>query len=222
MSDTRNTDPAIVHVRYEGTPDDTFDRRYYVDHHLPLARAAYTQYGLESIAAFFPAVDQPGTVAICEFRYADEAAIDIAFGSTEADGVRAEIAQFTDLKAIRSRALPLDDDREAADADPTILFVTYRGTSETRFDRSYYVEKHLPLVAQAWAQYGLERVAAFFPAVEEAGTIAICECRFRDVEAVTAAFASPEAPAVMADVPVFTDAAPIQTKIVGFAHRGKV
>ncbi|WP_367657843.1 hypothetical protein [Caballeronia sp. NK8] len=58
-----------------------------------------------------------------------------------------------------------------------------------------------------WARYGLERVAAFFPALDHTGTLAICECRFRDEASVDAAFSSPESADVMADLPNFTDLA---------------
>lgn len=46
-------------------------------------------------------------------------------------------------------------------ASPTV-YVTYNGAPGERFDRSYYLEHHLPLVMQAWRRYGLEHVAAFF------------------------------------------------------------
>ncbi|AXF12718.1 EthD family reductase (plasmid) [Paraburkholderia graminis] len=93
--------------------------------------------------------------------------------------------------------------------DSTVtLYVTYAGAHGARFDRTYYVDRHLPLVMHHWAQYGLTSVAAFFPATEQPGTLAICECRFRDDAAVDTAFASPEAAEVMADVPRFTDIAP--------------
>lgn len=94
------------------------------------------------------------------------------------------------------------------------VYVTYQGTPETRFDRDYYIERHLPLVMKAWHQYGLESVAGFFPAIDNAGTIALCECRFRDDAAVTTAFGSPETPAVMADLPHFTDVAPARWRAV--------
>jgi uncharacterized protein (TIGR02118 family) len=99
----------------------------------------------------------------------------------------------------------------ANDAFVTI-YVTYEGTSTTRFDREYYVAHHLPRVMRAWQKYGLEGVSAFFPAIEASGTIAICECRFRDETAVTAAFGSPETPDVMADVPCFTDVEPVRAR----------
>ena len=96
---------------------------------------------------------------------------------------------------------------------PAIVYVTYQGAPGTRFDRTYYVDRHLPLVTRAWSQYGLESVAAFFPAVDQEGTIAICECRFSDAAAIDAAFASNETPEVMADVQRFTDVAPVRALI---------
>lgn len=98
--------------------------------------------------------------------------------------------------------------------DPLIVYVTYQGTPETRFDRAYYVEHHLPLVMRAWQPHGLDGIAAFFPAVEQRGTIAVCECRFRDRAAHDAAFASSGTAAVMADVSRFTDAAPQRARAV--------
>lgn len=95
-----------------------------------------------------------------------------------------------------------------------IVYVIYRGTPDTRFDRDYYVSRHLPLVMDAWRQYGLQELAAFFPAVGQEGTIAICECVFRDEAAVEAAFGSPQTPAVMADVARYTDAAPTRLRVV--------
>jgi len=95
-----------------------------------------------------------------------------------------------------------------------IVYVTYRGGPHTRFDRTYYVERHLPLVMKAWRRYGLESVAAFFPASQEAGTIAVCECRFRDTSAIDAAFGSPETAEVMNDVPRFTDVNPDRARAV--------
>ena len=99
-------------------------------------------------------------------------------------------------------------------ASPVVVYVTYRGTPETRFDRAYDVERHLPLVLDAWRPHGLDAIAAFFPAVPAAGTIAVCECRFRDDAAVEAAFASPGTPRVMADVARFTDVASARARAV--------
>jgi uncharacterized protein (TIGR02118 family) len=99
------------------------------------------------------------------------------------------------------------------EASPIVVYVTYQGAPQDRFDRDYYVEVHLPLVMKAWNQYGLLSVKAFFPATLREGTLAICECVFRDEGALEAAFASPEVSAVMADVPRFTDIAPLRVRV---------
>ncbi|WP_459623898.1 EthD family reductase [Burkholderia sp. 3C] len=96
---------------------------------------------------------------------------------------------------------------------PPIVYVTYEGTPDSRFDRRYYVEQHLPLVMQAWQRHGLEGVTAFFPPLTHVGTLVICECRFRDAAAIDAAFGSPETPDVMADVPKFTDIRPTRFRV---------
>jgi uncharacterized protein (TIGR02118 family) len=103
------------------------------------------------------------------------------------------------------------------DNDPVVtVYVTYAGQSNARFDRTWYVERHLPLVMKSWSQYGLLDVAAFFPASGQPGTLAICECRFRNQAAVDAAFSSPETPDVMADVHCFTDIAPQRVRAMSF------
>lgn len=94
----------------------------------------------------------------------------------------------------------------------TILYVTYPGDASTRFDRDYYVQRHVPLVMEAWEPLGLESCAVFWPAEDGAGTIAIAECRFRDEAALQAALASSKTPRVMADVARFTDAKPAQSR----------
>ena len=91
------------------------------------------------------------------------------------------------------------------------MYVTYPGDVGTRFDRDYYVRHHLLLVMECWGPLGLESCAAFWPADEGAGTIAIAECRFRDEASMRAALASPDTPRVMADVIRFTDARPAQS-----------
>jgi uncharacterized protein (TIGR02118 family) len=101
-----------------------------------------------------------------------------------------------------------------SDESTVTIYVTYEGTADARFDREYYVDRHLPLVMHHWSQYGLTSVAAFFPAIQQAGTLAICECQFRDEASVDAALSSPEASAVMADVPHFTDIAPRRVRVM--------
>jgi uncharacterized protein (TIGR02118 family) len=96
---------------------------------------------------------------------------------------------------------------EESATDPVTLYVSYVGPADARFDQAYYVEQHLPMVMRAWGPYGLQGLAAFFPAKPADGTIAICECRFRDEASVRHSLASPETAGVMADLPRFTDLA---------------
>lgn len=93
-----------------------------------------------------------------------------------------------------------------------IIYVTYQGPIDAHFDRDYYLSDHLPLVMASWRKYGLESLKAFFPAIAQEGTLAICECRFRNEASVTAAFSSLETPAVMADVARFTNLAPLRAR----------
>ncbi|QDE37737.1 EthD family reductase [Luteibacter pinisoli] len=95
-----------------------------------------------------------------------------------------------------------------------VIYVTYVGEPSDRFDRAYYEETHLPLVLRAWKKYGLLGATAYFPSRSHTGTRCICECVFRNETAVHTAFASPEAPFVMADVIKFTDLLPIRVHAV--------
>ncbi len=93
----------------------------------------------------------------------------------------------------------------------TTMYVTYPGGAGTRFDRDYYLRRHLPLVMACWGPLGLRSCTAFWPAEPDATTVAICECRFDDEASMRAALASLETPRVMADVSCFTDAQPVQS-----------
>lgn len=92
------------------------------------------------------------------------------------------------------------------------FYVYYQGTPDTRFDRDYYTNQHLPLCMEAWAKYGLLSIKAFYPAIDEEGTIAICESVFRDDAAAQTAFNSPETAKVMADVARYTDGTPLRVR----------
>ncbi len=86
------------------------------------------------------------------------------------------------------------------------MLVACLGDGTTRFDRAYYVEKHLPLALACWGPYGLVAAEAFFPAGAGDGWVSLGVYRFRDKAAVDAALGSPETEQVMADVGNFTDA----------------
>lgn len=96
------------------------------------------------------------------------------------------------------------------------IYVTYNGDTNTHFDRDYYVRKHLPLVRKAWSELGLISTRAFFPAESATGTIAICECQFRDDAAYDAALSCAATSTVMADVAHFTNALPERRRLTPF------
>jgi uncharacterized protein (TIGR02118 family) len=100
-----------------------------------------------------------------------------------------------------------------ANAEPLTVYVTFEGGPNDHFDQRRYVEHHLPLVMQAWQRYGLESLKAFFPPQSSAGTVSICECRFRDEAAFEAALASPQTAEVMGDVPTFTNLSPTRFRV---------
>jgi uncharacterized protein (TIGR02118 family) len=94
------------------------------------------------------------------------------------------------------------------------LFITYSGTPADHFDQDYYVKTHLPLVRKAWGSIGLLGIDGFFPTGTGAGLVAVIVCSFRDEAAMQAAFASPDLPAIMADVANFTALTPTFGRMV--------
>lgn len=92
------------------------------------------------------------------------------------------------------------------------LFVTYPRAGGTRFDRDYYIATHLPLVEKAWGQYGLTSANGYFPTLDSATEEAVAVLQFADDAAIGTALASPETPAVMADLANFTDIAPVVSR----------
>ena len=90
------------------------------------------------------------------------------------------------------------------------MLVSYTGGPDDRFDRQYYMDRHIPMVEEAWTPLGLERVDVFFRATEEQSVVAACLCQFRDVAAMHLALASPSTVGIMSDVERFTNIVPTQ------------
>lgn len=88
------------------------------------------------------------------------------------------------------------------------FIVSYTAKQGARFDQTYYVEKHIPLVRKAWEPYGLEYADAFFPSAKDNDLIVVAMCRFKDRAALDAAFASAGTLEVMADIDKFTNVEP--------------
>ena len=94
----------------------------------------------------------------------------------------------------------------------TTIFVTYPSTGDATFDQSYYVSHHIPLVNKTWLPLGLASATAFFPNPAPNGDFAICECVFKDDNALQAALEAPDTAIIMEDVKNFTSIAPVIIK----------
>lgn len=93
------------------------------------------------------------------------------------------------------------------------MLVTCNGAPGTRMDRAYYATTHIQLALHLWGPYGLEKVAAFFPAADGNGVLSIGIYEFRDAAAMEAALASDVTATIMADVPNFTDSTCIERSV---------
>ncbi|HEY0269541.1 MAG TPA: EthD family reductase [Sphingomonas sp.] len=94
------------------------------------------------------------------------------------------------------------------------LFVTYSASPGARFDRDYYVTRHLPLVEEHWGPAGLTSAQAYFPATPAATEIAIAVLTFADDASIDRALASPATPIVLGDLVNFTDIAPEMSRAI--------
>jgi uncharacterized protein (TIGR02118 family) len=92
-------------VTYPAKDDARFERRYYVDTHLPLVEKQWRPYGLTSASAYFPADARASEVAVAILSFADEMSIDAALGSAAAAVVMGDLPNFTDLTPEISRGV---------------------------------------------------------------------------------------------------------------------
>lgn len=93
------------------------------------------------------------------------------------------------------------------------VMVSYPAHAGARFDRGYYVATHLPLVERVFAPHGLTGVHAFFPDDEGGATLATAVLHFRDATARDAALGHADAGEAFGDIPNFTDAQPLATRV---------
>ncbi len=93
---------TTLYVTYAGQAGTPFDRRYWIDVHLPLVRACWGPHGLERVGGFFPDGDGAGLIAVCACVFRDEAAMRSALVSPDTPRVMADVARFTDVKPTQS------------------------------------------------------------------------------------------------------------------------
>lgn len=90
---------------------------------------------------------------------------------------------------------------------PTLV-VSYPLGDGTHFDAEYYVETHIPLVRTCWTPYGLSSAEVLLPQGDQPWHGAVL-LRFESSAAIDAALGGIETPKVMADLPKFTNIAPV-------------
>lgn len=195
-------------VTYFGEAKSHFDREYYISHHMPLVRRTWETYGLQTGVAYFPGGGGEGIVALCLCNFRDEAAMKAAISASETKAVMKDVSAFTDIHPVQTKTVQVVSGspqlpRDQRDKETRLIVTCVGGT---RFDRSYYVDQHLPTTLSAWKQFGLESTAAFFPSGKGDGIRSVGVYIFRNEQALHGALQSAEAAKVMDDVTHFTDA----------------
>ncbi|GGD69034.1 EthD family reductase [Croceicoccus mobilis] len=89
------------------------------------------------------------------------------------------------------------------------LIVAYPRKADTQFDESYYAGAHTDLVKQTWGPHGLTGAEIHFPADSAQPYAAMVVLDFSGAEGIDAALGDPATPAVLADIPNFTNAEPL-------------
>ena len=98
---------TVVYITYSGNAATRFDRDYYRTHHLPLVMHSWKKYGLETLSILYPEDSSSETIAICQCKFRDDAAVKASFESTETPQVMADVKHFTDVTPVQTRAVPL-------------------------------------------------------------------------------------------------------------------
>ena len=100
MADARVT----MYVTYAGDAATPFDRRHWIDVHLPLVRECWGPHGLERAGGFFPDGDGAGLIAVCACVFRDEEAVRAALASPETARVMDDVANVTQVDPKRTIA----------------------------------------------------------------------------------------------------------------------
>ncbi|MFI2744534.1 EthD family reductase [Zhouia sp. PK063] len=96
-----NNEVVTLYVTYEKTSHYFFDKKYYVDEHIPLVLKSFKPYGLLSAQAFLPANESGNTVMICECLFESNQSIEDSFASKEGELVMDDVKNFTDVEPQR-------------------------------------------------------------------------------------------------------------------------
>ncbi|WPC03850.1 EthD family reductase [Pseudomonas benzenivorans] len=95
---------ATLIVSYPLTEGSTFDRDYYLSTHIPIAQAAWGEFGLQSAEILFPASAPQPLAGLVILRFKDQASIDAALSSPATAKVIGDVANFTNIAPLIFRA----------------------------------------------------------------------------------------------------------------------
>jgi muconolactone D-isomerase len=109
---------------------------------------------------------------------------------------------YEDTTQIQAPQENIDESLEVA------MLVSYASKSRQRFDREYYMARHIPMVEKAWTPLGLQSTEVLFSASNDQEVTVVCLCKFSTESAMHAALAAPETAAIMLDIKQFTDITP--------------
>lgn len=94
-----------------------------------------------------------------------------------------------------------------------ILTVVYPASDSGQFDARYYIDRHLPLVHEAWEDAGLVRAEGYLGVAGLGGAalpyVAVTLLHFASADAMQAALGSAGGAAVLGDVANFTTIEPV-------------
>ncbi|MDQ7994255.1 MAG: EthD family reductase [Luteibacter sp.] len=79
-----------------GDAGTRFDRDYYANEHLPLARACWGEHGLQSAEAFFPYAEGGNWISIGVYTFSSEQGVHDALASPKTRQVMDDVKNFTD------------------------------------------------------------------------------------------------------------------------------
>jgi len=89
-----------------------------------------------------------------------------------------------------------------------VVSVLYPNVAGSKFDLGYYTGSHLPLCRELLAPMGMRSLTYYRPTDPAAAYQLVAELRFDDMPATNAALAA-HGPRTQADIPNFTDVAPV-------------
>lgn len=95
---------ATLIVSYPLAEGSTFDRDYYLSTHIPLARSAWGEFGLQSAEVLFPSAGPQPLAGVAILRFSDQAGIDAALSSATTLEVIGDVANFTNIAPMIFRA----------------------------------------------------------------------------------------------------------------------